>query len=82
MYKCIIWTDKLTHVGKTKAKPEIWKNKADFEKKMQDMTAATEVLAKAAAAGEKGAIMKAFKETGGTCKACHDDYTSKEYLNQ
>lgn len=71
-----------SHVGKTKAKPSIWKSMADFEEKMQAMSAVTVALSKAAAAGEKGAIVKAFRETGGTCKGCHDDYKSKEYLNQ
>ena len=68
--------------GKTKAKPEIWKNKADFEKKMQAMTEATAKLSKLAADGNKAMMLAQFKETGGTCKSCHDDFKSKEYLNQ
>ena len=34
-----------------------------------------------AVTGDKGKIMEAFKATGGACKACHDDYKSKNYLN-
>ena len=70
-----------SHVGKTKAKPEIWENKADFESKMQDMAEALKKLAKAAEKGEKKDTIEAFKNAGGTCKSCHDDYKSKVYLN-
>ncbi|MCG8312723.1 MAG: cytochrome c [Pseudomonadales bacterium] len=70
-----------SHVGKTKAKPEIWKNKADFTSKMEDLAAASAKLSLAAKSGDKKSIAAAFKEAGGTCKSCHDDYKSKNYLN-
>ena len=70
-----------THTGQTRAKPEIWENKADFDSKMGDLKEATMALKIAAATGDKGKIMEAFKATGGACKACHDDYKSKNYLN-
>ena len=67
--------------GKTRAKPEIWDNKADFESKIDDLKVATSELKTAAASGDKEAIMEKFKATGGACKACHDDYKAENYLN-
>ena len=66
--------------GQTRAKPGIWENKADFEAKLNDLRAASTALAEAAAGSDKKAIMEQFKATGGTCKACHDEYKSKDYL--
>ena len=37
-------------------------------------------LLEAAQSGDKGAIGAAVKKTGGTCKSCHDEYKSKDYL--
>jgi cytochrome c556 len=68
--------------GQTRAKPAIWNNKADFEAKLNDLRDAAAELAQVAAGDDKKAIMEQFKTTGGTCKACHDDYKSKDYLNQ
>lgn len=64
-----------TDTGDTKAKPEIWKNKADFDAKMDKMVAAVKGLP--AASGDLAALKKAVGEVGGTCKACHDDYRAK-----
>lgn len=70
-----------SHTGQTRAKPEIWDNKTDFDSKIGDLKEATMALKIAAVTGDKGKIMEAFKATGGACKACHDDYKSKNYLN-
>jgi cytochrome c556 len=70
-----------SHTGKTRAKPEIWENKADFESKFEDLRTAVASLQKSAAGGDRAAIVESFKATGGACKACHDDYKSKDYLN-
>ena len=67
--------------GKTRAKPEIWENKADFEAKLDDLRTAAAGLATAASSGDKKAIMTAFQTTGGACKACHDEYKTKDYIN-
>ena len=69
-----------TDKGTTRAKPEIWANMEDFESKMVDLQAAAEALSEAADSGDKDQIMEAFKATGGACKACHDEYKSKDYL--
>ncbi len=66
--------------GTTRAKPAIWENMDDFESKLQDLRNAAADLAEAAEGGDKKAIMMAFQSTGGACKACHDEYKSKDYL--
>ena len=60
----------------TKAKPEIWKNRSDFDAKMDKMITATKALP-GAARQDLGALKKAVGDTGGTCKACHDDFRAK-----
>ncbi|MGB0720863.1 MAG: c-type cytochrome [Gammaproteobacteria bacterium] len=68
--------------GKTKAKADIWLSFDDFKEKMEAFQAAAPALAKAAQAGDKGQAMDAFKDTAKTCKGCHKEYKSKEWLNQ
>jgi cytochrome c556 len=58
----------------TDAKPEIWANFADFSAKMKDLERETAALAKVAKGGDEAAIKAQFALTGGTCKACHDEY--------
>ncbi|GAB6041220.1 c-type cytochrome [Endothiovibrio diazotrophicus] len=67
--------------GHTKAKPEIWLNMDDFKEKMEAFQGAAAKLGEAGAGGDKGAIGAAFKETAKTCKGCHKEYKSKEYLD-
>jgi len=66
--------------GTTRAKPEIWSNMTDFKSKLDDFRAAAAKLAEVAAEGDAGASREQFVATGGTCKACHDEYKSKDYL--
>lgn len=66
--------------GTTRAKPEIWSNTDDFLEKYADLQTAADGLLAAAKTGDKGAIGGAIKDAGGTCKACHDEYKSKDYL--
>ena len=66
--------------GKTRAKPEIWDNKADFEEKLGNFRMQAAKLAEVAATGDRQAIAGQFRKTGGTCKACHDNYKSRGYL--
>ncbi len=66
--------------GMTRAKPAIWENMDDFEAKLADLQEAAEALDEAAEGGDRGAIAEAVKATGGACKACHDEYKSKDYL--
>lgn len=65
-----------TDKGDTKAKGEIWQNRADFDAKMDKMIAATRALPQAARQ-DLPALKKAFQDAGSACKACHDDYRAK-----
>jgi cytochrome c556 len=60
----------------TRAKPEIWKNRGDFDAKMDKMITATRALPQAARA-DLPALKKAVSDAGAACKACHDDYRAK-----
>ena len=66
--------------GKTRAKPAIWENTDDFAQKLANFRSETAALAAAANANDKAATIEQFKQTGGTCKACHDNYKSRGYL--
>ena len=66
--------------GTTRAKPEIWENKADFESKMNDLKTAAAALQKTTTGGDREAITADVGAVGKACKACHDEYNSKEYL--
>lgn len=58
----------------TEALPAIWETPEDFDTKVAEFLAAAEELDTAAQSGDVSAIASAFQATGGTCKACHDDY--------
>ncbi len=58
----------------TEALPAIWENRADFDQKIADFQAAAANLNTIAEGGDLAAIGAAFGATGGTCKACHDNY--------
>ena len=70
-----------TEGGRTRAKPQLWENKDDFEEKLADLREEAEKMALVAATRDKRAILRQFQKTGGACKGCHDEYKSKEYLN-
>lgn len=60
---------------KSAADPKIWENKADFDKRL------TEMSALAAAAGKTAStdgFKPAFSALGATCKSCHDVYRKKK----
>jgi cytochrome c556 len=62
----------------TRAKPEIWKNRADFDSKMDKMTAEAAKLPAAVKSGDMGAFRKQVQDLGEACKACHDEYRAKQ----
>ena len=61
----------------TKAKPEIWQNRADFDSKMDHMIAEAGKLPAVVRSGDMAAFKKQVGETGQACKACHDKYRAK-----
>lgn len=64
-----------TDKGETKAKPEIWQKRADFDQKMDKMV--TEAKKLPQSVGDPASLKKAVSDVGATCKACHDDYRAK-----
>lgn len=63
-----------TDKGDTRAKPEIWKEKAKFNEYADKMNLEMSKLAVAAKTGNLDSIKAAVAATGGTCKTCHDAY--------
>jgi len=61
----------------TKAKPEIWEKRPDFDAKMEKMIGETAKLPAAVRSGDMAAFRKQVSDTGAACKACHDDYRAK-----
>jgi cytochrome c556 len=61
----------------TRAKPEVWKDRAKFDaaaKKMQDEVTKLDAAAKT---GNIDAIKTAAGAVGAACKACHDDFQAQ-----
>ncbi|MFZ6761547.1 c-type cytochrome [Pseudoroseomonas sp. WGS1072] len=63
--------------GETRARPEVWSDRAGFEKAAANMVLATRKLGEAAGSGDAAAVAAAFRETGGTCGACHRSYRAR-----
>jgi len=66
--------------GTTRAKPEIWQNKADFGSKMDTLKKELEKLQQVTAAGDRPAIAIQVGVAGKACKSCHDEYKAENYL--
>ncbi len=61
----------------TKALPEIWSDRAGFEKNAAAMGEAATKLAVSAKAGDVDAVAADAKALGGQCGACHKAYRAK-----
>jgi cytochrome c556 len=65
--------------GDTKARPEIWTNRTDFDKRLKDFQSHSQALVQAAA--NEAPSSDAFKAAAGAvaqdCKGCHDNYRAK-----
>jgi len=64
--------------GDSEAKPEIWTQWADFEKAARSASEKAKALHEAAGSGNHEAIASAFKDMGGACKSCHQDYRAEK----
>ena len=60
-----------------KAKPAIWKEKAQFDEKQQQFQAEAGKLVAAAKTGDLDKLKAAFGPAAQTCKSCHDAYKNK-----
>ena len=63
--------------GNTKAKPEIWSNRAKFDDNANKLQAELTKLSAAAKTGNLDNIKVAVNATGAVCKSCHDDFRAK-----
>lgn len=61
-------------VSGSKAKAELWSNRADFDAKLKDLVDRSATLASVAKAGDPEKSKAAFLDTAQACKACHDKY--------
>jgi cytochrome c556 len=61
-------------VANTRARAEIWTNRADFEQKAADYAAAAARLAELAQAGDMAEGGRQWDATRATCTACHQKY--------
>ncbi len=63
--------------GNTKAKPEIWKDKAKFDKLALEVQAETPKLVAAANSGDVAQLRPAVSAVGKVCSNCHDEFRNK-----
>ena len=66
-----------TGEGKTRAKPEIWTHRADFDAKMDEMVTEAAKLPAAARGGNLAALKSQVNAVGDACDQCHDNYRVK-----
>ncbi len=62
----------------SRAKPEIWENKDEFDMGMKKFAETTAALATAAKSGEMDTIKPAFGAVADNCKQCHKKYRAKK----
>ncbi|MEO8018678.1 MAG: cytochrome c [Pseudomonadota bacterium] len=64
--------------GKTRALPEVWSKPEDFTAAQKMFSDRAPKLLAAAKTKDVAAVQAAFKELGGACKNCHDNFRSPE----
>jgi cytochrome c556 len=64
--------------GKTRALPEIWTKPEDFTAAQKMFSDRAPKLLAAAKAKDVAAVTAAFRDVGGACKNCHDNFRSPE----
>ena len=64
-------------LGKTGAKPEIWKDPKDFVAKLAAFQRSAQTFNATAAGNDVGTIKARFGDMAGACKSCHDKYRSE-----
>ena len=65
--------------GKTRAKPEIWKQQDLFIRKAKDFLAAAHAIDGAAKAGDLSRVMALHDNVDKACKGCHDPFRAPEH---
>jgi cytochrome c556 len=67
-----------TEGGKTRAKPDIWKDGDDFSQKIADLKKATAAFLAAAESGGAARAGAKLGAVGDSCKGCHKKYRAKK----
>lgn len=69
----------ISKTGNTRAKPEIWENRADFDKKLKDFIDHSNALVQVLHKDNKDedGFKTAAKLVAGDCKGCHEDFRTK-----
>ena len=66
-----------TGQGETRAKPEIWTHREDFDAKMDKMVTEAAKLPAIARSGDEAALKRQAKVVDDACGSCHDDFRVK-----
>jgi cytochrome c556 len=67
-------TDTSAYKVETTALPDVWTKREAFEKRINDLTVASEKLVKVSTSGDESAIKAAIGGVGKTCGGCHDNF--------
>ena len=69
----------ISKIGDTQAKPEVWSNRADFDKRLNDFTQHAAALSQLTKqhGGNAEAFKAAARNVVQDCKGCHDNYRNK-----
>lgn len=65
-------------VGDTEAKAEIWQQRAEFDRGMQNFQRAVTLFQRAAVSGDLTQMKTAHANLGKTCGSCHDRFRLKD----
>lgn len=63
-----------SNVGDSEALAVIWEQPDEFKAAIDNAKKASTAFAKAVASGDDAAKGAAFKDLGGSCRGCHDEY--------
>ena len=63
-----------SNIGDSEALPAIWEDEEGFAAAIEKATDAVDEFVAAAEGGDKEAIGAAFRNVGGACRGCHDNY--------
>ena len=66
-----------TGVGNTRARPEVWTNRAKFDAIADNYAADFAKALVLAKAGDTPGLVEQFKKATGNCDACHTDFRGK-----
>ena len=63
-----------SHTGKTRIKPEVWKNFGHYKELSGNSVQEAKKLIQAAGKKDRAAVLKAFSDLANSCTACHEPY--------